>query len=135
MPEGLKPGLLGYAEVMVSDSNTAEIFGNAGAKVFATPLLVALMEQAAIDAIRPCLLPGEGSVGTKIEMSHTAATPVGMLVKAKAELVEIAGKKLVFNITAADTQETVGTCRHERFVVGNMDAFLAKVAAKHQTSC
>ena len=135
MPERLKTGLIGHAEVMVADNNTAEIFGNVGAKVFATPLLVALMEQAAIDAIRPCLLPGEGSVGTKVEMSHTAATPVGMLVTAKAELVEIAGKKLVFNITAADTQETVGTCRHERFVVGNMDAFLAKVAAKRQTSC
>lgn len=135
MPEGLKPGLVGYAEVMVSDLNTAEIFGNAGAKVFATPLLVALMEQAAIDAIRSCLLPGEGSVGTKVEMSHTAATPVEMLVTAKAELVEIAGKKLVFSITATDSQETVGTCRHERFVVGNMDAFLAKVAAKRQTSC
>ena len=135
MPEGLKTGLIGHAEVMVADNNTAEIFGNVGAKVFATPLLVALMEQAAIDAIRPCLLPGEGSVGTKVEMSHTAATPVGMLVTAKAELVEIAGKKLVFNITAADTQETVGTCRHERFVVGNMAVFLAKVAAKRQTSC
>ena len=135
MPEGLKAGLVGRAEVMVSDSNTAEIFGNIGAKVFATPLLVALMEQAAIDAIRSCLLPGEGSVGTKIEMSHTAATPVGMMVTAKAELVEVAGKKMVFSVTASDSREVVGTCRHERFLVGDMAAFLAKVAAKRQISC
>ena len=135
MPEGLKAGLIGHAEVMVSDSNTAEVFGNAGARVFATPLLVALMEQAAIDAIRPCLLPGEGSVGTKIEMSHLAATPVGMVVTAKAELVEVAGKRMVFSVTASDSREIVGTCRHERFLVSNMDVFLAKVAAKQQVSC
>ena len=135
MPEGLKTGLTGQAEVLVSDINTAEVFGNAGAKVFATPLLVALMEQAAIDAIRPCLLPGEGSVGTKIEMSHLAATPVGMVVTAKAELVEVTGKKMVFSVTATDSREVVGTCRHERFLVGDMAAFLAKVAAKRQISC
>ena len=135
MPEGLKTGLTGQAEVLVSDSNTAEVFGNAGAKVFATPLLVALLEQAAIDAIRPCLLPGEGSVGTKIEMSHLAATPVGMVVTAKAELVEVTGKKMVFSVTATDSREVVGTCRHERFLVGDMTAFLAKVAAKRQISC
>ena len=135
MPEGLKTGLTGQAEVLVSDSNTAEVFGNAGAKVFATPLLVALMEQAAIDAIRPCLLPGEGSVGTKIEMSHLAATPVGMVVTAKAELVEVTGKKMVFSVTATDSREVVGTCRHERFLVGDMAAFLAKVASKRQISC
>ena len=97
--------------------------------------LVALMEQAAIDAIRPCLLPGEGSVGTKIEMSHLAATPVGMVVTAKAELVEVTGKKMVFSVTATDSREVVGTCRHERFLVGDMAAFLAKVAAKRQISC
>ena len=135
MPEGLKPGLTGEAAVLVSDANTAEMFGNAGAKVYATPMLVALMEQAAIAAIRPYLLPGEGSVGTKIEMSHTAATPVGMMVTAKAELVEVVGKKMVFAVTAADSQETVGTCRHERFLVADMDAFLAKVATKRQTCC
>ena len=130
MPEGLKAGLVGRAEVMVSDSNTAEIFGNIGAKVFATPLLVALMEQAAIDAIRSCLLPGEGSVGTKIEMSHLAATPVGMTVRARAELAEIAGKRLVFEISAADGVETVGKCRHERYIVSNMAAFLDKTMGK-----
>jgi predicted thioesterase len=130
MPEGLKPGLTGEVKVLVSDANTAEGFGNPGAKVYATPMLVALMEQASIAAIRPALLPGEGSVGTRVEMSHTAATPIGMTVTAKAELVEVAGKRLVFDVVASDEQEIVGKCRHERYIVSNMAAFLAKTAEK-----
>jgi fluoroacetyl-CoA thioesterase len=130
MSEGLRPGLIGNANILVSDINTAERFGNAGAKVYATPMLVALMEQAAIDAIHSTLLPSEGSVGTKIEMQHLAATPVGMTVTAQAELVEITGRKLIFDIVASDDMEVVGKCRHERFVVGDMAAFLAKTAKK-----
>ena len=130
MAEGLKPGLTGEAKVLVDSSNTAEMFGNAGAKVYATPMLVALMEQAAIEAIRFCLLPGEGSVGTKVEMAHIAATPVGMTVTARAELTEVAGKKLTFNIVATDASEIVGKCRHERFIVSDMKSFLAKASAK-----
>ena len=132
MPEGLKVGLTGKATVLVSDSNTAEVFGNAGAKVYATPMLVALMEQAAIDSIRSTLLPGEGSEGTKVEMSHTAATPVGMLVTARAELVEVTGKKMVFDVVASDEMETVGKCRHERYIISNMTAFLAKTSEKRK---
>ena len=132
MPEGLKVGLTGKATVLVSDSNTAEVFGNAGAKVYATPMLVALMEQAAIDSIRSTLLPGEGSVGTKVEMSHTAATPIGMLVTARAELVEVTGKKMVFDVVASDEMETVGKCRHERYIISNMPAFLAKTSEKRK---
>ncbi len=134
MPEGLKPGLTGEATTLVSELNTAEAFGNVGAKVYATPMLVALMEQAAIDAIRSTLMPGEGSVGTKMEMSHLAATPVGMVVTAQAELVEIAGKKLIFDIVASDTKEIVGKGRHERYIVGNMAAFLAKTAEKQKNN-
>lgn len=130
MPEGLKSGLTGEATVTVADSNTAEVFGNVGAKVYATPMLVALMEQAAIDAIKSCLLTGEGSVGTKVEMTHIAATPVGMTVTAKAELVEILGKRLIFDIVASDALEVVGKCRHERFIVPDMSSFLTKVSAK-----
>ena len=130
MPEGLKTGLTGKASVLVDDGNTAEAFGNAGAKVYATPMLVALMEQASIDAIRSCLLPEEGSVGTKVDMTHLAATPVSMTVTAKAELVEVTGKKLVFDIVASDSTEVVGKCRHERYVIVDMAAFLTKAANK-----
>jgi len=130
MPEGLKPGLIGQASVLVDETNIAEAFGNPGARVYATPMLVALMEQASIDAIRACLLPGESSVGTKIEMTHLAATPVGMNVTAKAELLEVAGKKLIFEVVASDASETVGKCRHERYLVLDMPGFLAKAASK-----
>ena len=132
MPEGLKAGLTGKATVLVSDTNTAEVFGNAGAKVYATPMLVALMEQAAIDSIHSTLLPGEGRVGTQVEMSHTAATPIGMLVTARAELVEVTGKKMVFDVVASDEMETVGKCRHERYIISNMSAFLAKTSEKRK---
>ncbi len=132
MPEGLKPGLTGRASVKVDATNTAEVFGNAGAKVYATPMLVALMEQASIDAIRTCLLPGEGSVGTKVEMTHAAATPVGMMVTASSELIELTGKKMVFDVVASDETEVVGKCRHERYLVSDMAAFLAKVASKQK---
>ena len=132
MPEGLRTGLTGRASVKVDATNTAEVFGNAGARVYATPMLVALMEQASIDAIRTCLLPGEGSVGTKIEMTHAAATPVGMMVTASAELIELTGKKMVFDVVASDETEVVGKCRHERYLVSDMAAFLAKVASKQK---
>jgi len=112
MHEGLKPGLTGEAKVLVDSSNTAEIFGNIGAKVYATPMLVALMEQAS--------------------MTHLAATPVGMTVTARAELIAVAGKKLTFDVTASDAVEAVGKCRHERYVVSDMAAFLDKVSTKQK---
>lgn len=135
MPEGLVTGLKGTAKVTVSEVNTAEAFGNIGAKVFATPLLVGLMEQAAIAAIQKCLAAGEGTVGTRIEMNHLAATPIGMSIEASAELVEIQGKKLVFEISASDELEIVGKCRHERYLLNNVASFLAKADSKRQHSC
>lgn len=129
MGNALTVGTVGEAAVAVTADNTAERFGNKGAAVFATPLLVALMEQAAIAAIKPCLADGEGSVGTRVEVSHLAATPVGMTVRARAELVEIAGKKLTFAVEAFDDREKVGEGRHERYIIDNAK-FMARVAAK-----
>jgi fluoroacetyl-CoA thioesterase len=129
MGNALTAGATGEATVAVTADTTAERFGNKGAAVFATPLLVALMEQAAIAAIRPYLAAGEGSVGTRVEISHLAATPVGMTVRATAELVEVAGKKLTFAVEAFDDREKVGEGRHERYIIDNAK-FLARVAAK-----
>ncbi|MDT8902777.1 thioesterase family protein [Anaeroselena agilis] len=125
----LTVGAVGEASVAVAADNTAERFGNKGAAVFATPLLVALMEQAAIAAIGPYLDAGQGSVGTRVEVSHLAATPVGMTVRARAELTEIAGKKLTFAVEAYDDREKVGEGRHERYIIDNAK-FMARVAAK-----
>lgn len=129
MGNALTVGTIGEAAVTVTADNTAERFGNKGAAVFATPLLVALMEQAAIAAVKPYLADGEGSVGTRVEISHLAATPVGMTVRARAELVEIAGKKLTFAVEAFDDREKVGEGRHERYIIDNAK-FMARVAAK-----
>jgi predicted thioesterase len=129
MEQALTTGLSGEAAVEVTAENTAERFGNKGAAVFATPQLVALMELSAINAIRPYLSPGEGSVGTKVEISHLAATPVGMTVRAVATLTAVAGKKLTFTVEAYDDREKVGEGSHERYIIDTAK-FLAKVAAK-----
>jgi Predicted thioesterase len=129
MGETLTVGAVGEAAVTVTAENTAERFGNKGAAVFATPLLVGLMEQASIKAIKPYLAAGQGSVGTRVEISHLAATPVGMTVRATAELTEIAGKKLTFAVTAYDDREKVGEGRHERYIIDTAK-FLDRVAAK-----
>lgn len=129
MAEVLTPGAVGEAQVVVTPETTAERFGNAGAAVFATPMLVALCEQAAIKAVAPYLLPGQGTVGTHIELNHLAATPVGLRVTARAVLIEVAGKRLVFSLEAWDERETVGRGRHERYII-DRDRFLARAQAK-----
>lgn len=129
MGTALTVGASGEAVAEVTAENTAERFGNKGAAVFATPLLVALMEQAAINAIKPYLTADEGSVGTRVEVSHLAATPVGMTVRAIAKLTEIAGKKLTFAVEAFDDKEKVGEGRHERYIIDTAK-FLARVVAK-----
>jgi fluoroacetyl-CoA thioesterase len=128
-PKTLVTGISGEAVVVVTADNIADKFGNAGAKVFATPMLVALIEQAAINTVKHYLPEGEGTVGTKVDIAHLAATPVGMSVRATAKLVEIAGKKLVFDIEAFDDREKVGQGRHERYII-NTESFLGKVTAK-----
>lgn len=129
MEQTLTTGLRGEAAAEVTAENTAEKFGNKGAAVFATPQLVALIELSAINAIRPHLSAGEGSVGTKVDISHLAATPVGMTVRAVATLTEVAGKKLIFTVEAFDDREKVGEGRHERYIIDTAK-FLARVAAK-----
>jgi len=122
-------GLVGTAEIKVTPETTAERFGNAGAAVFATPLLVALLEQAAINCIGPYLPAGKGTVGTRIEVEHLAATPIGMTVRATARLAEVAGKRLRFEVEAFDDREKVGQGLHERFII-DTERFLAKVNEK-----
>ncbi len=128
----LAAGLTGEKSVVVSESNTALSFGSGLAPVFSTPYLVALMEGAAVDALTPVLTPEQGSVGTLVQVSHKAATPIGMTVTAKARLEEVDGRRLVFAVEAWDEQELVGEGRHERFIINN-EKFLAKVEAKKQT--
>lgn len=113
----LKIGLGGQAIANVTEENTALKFGSGTVKVFATPAMIGLMESAAINAVDTLLTDGYASVGTYIEIKHLAATPVGMIVMAKAELVEINGRKLKFKVEAFDEVEKIGEGLHSRYIV------------------
>jgi fluoroacetyl-CoA thioesterase len=122
-------GLRGTATFRVTAQNTAEALGSGDVPVFATPSLVALLESAAVNAVASHLSPGETTVGTWIEVTHLAATPVGMEVRAEATLSAVEGRRLTFSLVAHDAHEKVGEGRHQRIVVGRK-LFLAKVADK-----
>ena len=129
MSDTLQPGLVGTASVQVSPANTAQALGSGTVPVFATPALVALLEQAAVNALASALPSGSTSVGTRIDVSHTAATPVGMTVSATATLVDVDGRRLHFYVTARDDQENVAEGVHERVVVDEQ-RFVARVGGK-----
>jgi fluoroacetyl-CoA thioesterase len=126
---GLETGLRGRATMRVTHDKTAEAWGSGDVPVYGTPSLVALLETAAVNAVAAKLAPGETTVGTRIEVSHLAATPVGAEVSAEAELVGIEGRKLTFTVVAHDDRNKIGECRHHRMIVSR-DRFLAKVADK-----
>ena len=115
-------GIKGKVETVVDGSNTAKFVGSGSLDVFATPCMVGLMEQAAQMSVAPYLGEGEGTVGTKLEISHDAATPLGMKV-------EIDRRRLVFEVKAFDECGQIGAGRHERFIINN-EKFIAKANAK-----
>ena len=122
-------GLRGQAETAVTERNTAAAMGSGLLPVFATPAMLALMEQAAASSVQPCLAEGESSVGTRLEVSHLAATPIGLSVRAESELVEIDRRRLVFIVRAWGGDELIGEGRHERFVIQTR-RFMEKALAK-----
>jgi fluoroacetyl-CoA thioesterase len=124
-------GLVGEIEIVVQPSDTADALGNRGVHVLATPRLVALLEQAAIRAVEPHLSPGGGTVGTRIDVRHLAATPVGMRAVIRATLREVDGRRLVFDIEGYDEAERIVEGAHERFQI-DQARFLARIAAKGQ---
>lgn len=97
--------------------------------VFATAFMVGFVEDTCIAAIRPFLEPGQHSVGTHVDLSHTAATPVGMTVFARVELVQVEGRKLTFQVACRDEREAIGGGRHERMLI-DQARFEARVAKK-----
>ncbi len=130
MPE-LIPGLSAELEHTVTEADTASHWGSGGLPVFSTPFLVGLMESAAVVALTGHLPPGQTTVGGHIDVHHLAATPVGMTVRARAELTAIEGRKLVFKVQAWDEVELIGEASHDRFVVDEAK-FMAKVAEKRK---
>ena len=122
-------GLKGRAETVVSDANTAQAACSGALPVFGTPFMCALMEEAAWKSIAPHLEPGQSTVGTRLEVSHDSATPVGMKVWAETEITEVDGKRLVLTVAAFDERGPIGRGTHERFIVTD-ERFLAKCAKK-----
>lgn len=129
MDFNLKVGMTAEIERVVGEEDTAVSFGSGGVKVFATPMMVALMENAALKAVDPYLGEGFATVGLSLNVKHIAATPVGMKVSARAELLSIEGKKLTFRIEAFDEQEKIGEGTHERYII-DLAKFLDRAARK-----
>ena len=125
----LQAGLKGRCETTVVEENTAAAVGSGLLSVFATPMMVALMENAAVNALKGYLEEGEGTVGTRIEVSHDAATPLGMEVWAEAELTKVDGRALTFAVSAFDEAGPIGKGSHTRFIIQN-EKFMAKVVKK-----
>jgi fluoroacetyl-CoA thioesterase len=125
----IEAGLKGKAESLVIMENTAMRVGSGSVPVFATPMLVALMENAAINALEGKLSQGQTTVGTMVEVKHLAATPIGMVVRADAELTAVEGARLTFRVEAYDQKEKVGEGTHQRFIL-EQARFLAKIEAK-----
>ena len=125
----LESGICGTQSVAVTEANTAKTLGSGTLDVFATPALVALAEKTCWQSVAPALEEGDGTVGTRLELDHTAPTPVGMTVTCRSELVAVEGRKLTFKVELEDEKGPVGGGVHERFVIHN-DKFAAKAEAK-----
>ena len=113
----METGIKGYAESTVSESNSAKTMGSGALDVLATPAMIALMEKAAWTSVQPYLEKGEGTVGTLMNITHDAPTPLGMKVHCESELTAVEGRKLKFTVTAFDEKGCIGKGTHERFVI------------------
>ncbi len=129
LSQQLRPGLRGTVELVVGDEHTAPHVGSGKVRVLATPVVINLLEAAALAAIEHLLPAGHQSLGTRLGLTHFAATPVGMRVHAEAELVAVEGRALRFRLAARDEKEPIGAGTHERVVV-NVDRFDARMQRK-----
>jgi len=125
----LKPGLEGHAEIVVGDQHTAPRIGSGRVRVLATPVMINLMEAAALDAVENLIPSGHQSLGTRLDVRHIAATPVGMRVRATARLMSVDGRSLEFRVEAHDERDLIGDGTHTRLVV-NVERFDQRVQAK-----
>ena len=127
--KNLTTGIRAEISLTVTESDTAAKWGSGLVPVFGTPALVGLMEAAAVKALEEHLPDGQTTVGGHIDVRHLAATPVGMQVRARAELTSIDGRRLTFQIEAWDEVEKIGEALHERFVI-DKEKFIARAQAK-----
>ena len=122
-------GMRGEVSTLAEREDTAQEVGSGSLLVYATPCMAALMEGAACEAIESALEEGQTSVGIELNIRHTAATPVGLEVRAEAEVTEVDGKVITFALRAFDEAGEIGSGTHKRAVV-NAQRFLDKTYAK-----
>ena len=125
----LPAGLTGNAELVVGEQHTAPRIGSGRIRVLATPVMINLIEAAALAAVEQSLPENHQSLGTHLDVTHIAATPVGMKVRATAEVVRVEGRTIHFKVRAEDERELIGEGIHERVVV-NVERFDERVNRK-----
>ena len=125
----LQPGIKGHHEQTVIPEMSAARVDSGLVDVFATPMLVALVEQTCYESVLPHLDEGQGTVGTLVNVSHVSATPIGMRVWCDSELVEVDRRRLVFKVKAFDECGPIGEGTHERFIIDTAK-FFDKVKGK-----
>lgn len=113
----------------VTNETTAAVLGSGTLEVYATPAMVALMEETCMKSVQEEMEEGCGTVGTGLTIHHVSATPVGMKVRCASKLVEVDGRKLVFDVQAFDEAGLIGQGTHERFIIEN-DKFFQKACKK-----
>lgn len=125
----LQAGLKGHIEIVVGEQHTAPHVGSGRVHVLATPVMVNLMEAAALQAVEGLLPAGHQTVGTHLDITHVAATPVGMRVRAYAELIKVEKRTLTFKVYAEDAKERIGEGIHERIII-NLERFDRRMQEK-----
>lgn len=125
----LQVGVKGTKEVIVTKELSAQSVGSGLLPVYATPSMIALMENTAFESVAEYLEEGCGTVGTSLNVKHVAATPVGMKVTCETELIKVEGRALTFEVKAYDECGLIGEGTHERFIITE-DKFLAKTNDK-----
>lgn len=125
-------GAKGTFTLLVAPQHLANQFKDATLPpVLATPVMIMAMENAALNAVKPYLGPGESALGTVVDVRHVAATPVGQRIVAEAEVTEVEGRRIAFKVTARDELEEIGHGTHERMLVA-LDRIEARLAAKRR---
>ncbi len=125
----IAPGSVGSKSIAVGEEHTAPFVGSGRVHVLATPIMINLFEAAALAAIEHLLPEGHQSLGTHLDVTHIAATPVGMRVTATAEVIAVEGRVVKFRVSARDERDLIGEGVHDRVVV-NVDKFDLRVQEK-----
>ena len=125
----LTEGIKGHAEDIVTPEKTAVSMGSGGLAVYATPRMLCMMEYTAWASVEPYMEEGKGTVGTRLDVSHVSASPVGSHIRYESELTETDGRRLVFRVQAFDEAGLIGEGTHERFIISNQK-FMDKTQSK-----